>query len=64
MDLENNEETKYKIVGEDEADIQSNLISYSSPIARALIGKSEGDSVPVRTPKGVIDYEILSVEYK
>ena len=63
VDLENNEETKYKIVGEDEADIQSNLISYSSPIARALIGKSEGEDIIFQAPGGQREYEIISVEY-
>ena len=63
VDLENDEETKYKIVGEDEADIQSNLISYSSPIARALIGKSEGEDIIFQAPGGQREYEIISVEY-
>jgi len=63
VDLENNEKIKYKIVGEDEADIQSNLISFSSPIARALIGKSEGDDIIFQAPGGQREYEIISVEY-
>lgn len=53
----------YKIVGEDEADIEANKISVTSPVARALIGKYEGDSVEVRTPEGVSVYEIVEVEY-
>ena len=63
VDLENDEETKYKIVGEDEADIQSNLISYTSPIARALIGKSEGEDIIFQAPGGQREYEIILVEY-
>ncbi|EKD55344.1 MAG: hypothetical protein ACD_60C00014G0018 [uncultured bacterium] len=53
----------YKIVGDDEADINDNKISISSPIARALIGKYEGDLVEVRTPEGVTEYEIIEVAY-
>lgn len=56
-------EVSYKIVGDDEADINVNKISVSSPIARALIGKYEGDTVEVRTPDGAMEYEILEVEY-
>lgn len=56
-------EVTYKIVGDDEADINANKISVSSPIARALIGKHEGDNVEVRTPDGTIEYEIIEVEY-
>jgi len=61
---ETDQEFTYQIVGDYDADMENGLISMSTPIARALIGKSEGDSVPVRTPKGKIDYEILNVEYK
>ncbi len=53
----------YKIVGEDEADIKNNMISVSSPIARALIGKEEGDLVTVQAPGGETEYEILEVRY-
>lgn len=53
----------YHIVGEDEADINQNRISISSPIARALIGKYEGETVSVRTPQGEANYEIVQVEY-
>lgn len=56
-------ETKYQIVGEDEADIKVNKISYSSPIGRALIGKELDDTVAVNTPGGVVEYEIINVEY-
>ena len=53
----------YQIVGEDEADINQQRISVTSPVARALIGKYEGDNVEVKTPDGVISYEIIAVEY-
>ena len=56
-------EVIYKIVGDDEADIKHHKIAISAPIARALIGKEEGDEVEVETPKGSILYEILKVEY-
>ena len=55
---------KFKIVGDDEADIEQNLISYKSPVARALIGKTKGDFVTVTTPKGEKSYEITKVIYK
>ena len=57
------EEKTYQIVGEPEADIEANLLNLKSPLARALIGKEEGDSVEVRTPGGGKSYEILSVKY-
>ena len=60
---ENGEKVTYQIVGEDEADIKQNRISVSSPVARALIGKEEGDIASVQTPGGIVEYEILSVEY-
>jgi transcription elongation factor GreA len=53
----------YQLVGDDEADIKQGLLSVSSPIARALIGKSEGDVVDVTTPGGTRSYEIMSVRY-
>lgn len=56
-------EVTYQIVGQDEANIKNGLLSITSPIARALIGKSEGDEVTVTTPSGKVDYEILSVRY-
>lgn len=62
-ELESGDKVKYQIVGTDEADIKHAKISFSSPIARALIGKSEGDVVEVQAPGGVREYEILKVEY-
>ena len=62
-DEDDGSEIRYRIVGEDEADIKQGLISVSSPIARALIGREEGDLVEVKTPGGVRSYEILEVEY-
>lgn len=62
-DGDSGDELKYQIVGEDEADSKNGLISFNSPIARALIGKSEGDVVGVATPKGMRELEILKVEY-
>jgi transcription elongation factor GreA len=53
----------YQIVGDDEADIDHGLVSISSPIARALIGKSEGDVASVQAPSGAREYEIISVKY-
>ena len=64
LDLNTNEEKTYQLVGVDEADLKHGKISVTSPVARALIGKEEGDSVEVRTPGGVRSYEILSVSYK
>ncbi|AKM00900.1 MULTISPECIES: transcription elongation factor GreA [Burkholderia cepacia complex] len=62
-DLESGDTVKYQIVGDDEADIDHGLISVSSPIARALIGKTEGDVAAVQAPSGVREYEIISVSY-
>ena len=64
LELDNDEEFTYQIVGDDEADIKSNLISISSPIARALIGKQEGDDVFLQTPGGKREFEILEVRYE
>ncbi|MGR2740702.1 transcription elongation factor GreA [Billgrantia sp. Q4P2] len=64
INLGNDEEVSYQIVGEDEADIKSGKISVTSPIARALIGKEEGDVVVVATPGGEVEYEISSVEHR
>jgi transcription elongation factor GreA len=64
LELDNDQEFTYQIVGEDEADIKSNLISVSSPIARALIGKQEGDDVFLQTPGGAREFEILEVRYE
>jgi transcription elongation factor GreA len=58
------EEMKYRIVGELEADLKQNKISVTSPIARALIGKSEGDTVKVRSPGGEREVEIVAVEFE
>lgn len=63
MNLEDEKEVTYQIVGEEEADINEALISINSPIARALIGKEEGDVVDVNAPSGNIEYEILEVKY-
>jgi transcription elongation factor GreA len=63
VDEETDEELRYQIVGDDEADVKQGRIAINSPIARALIGKSVGDSVEVVTPKGSKDYEILKVEF-
>ena len=63
LNLETDASVTYRIVGEDEADVKQNLISIGSPIARALIGKEEGDVVIVRAPGGDIEYEIDKVRY-
>ncbi|TAJ52905.1 MAG: transcription elongation factor GreA [Nevskiaceae bacterium] len=63
VDSDSGEELRYQIVGEDEADIKQNLISVNSPIARALIGKLEGDAVGVATPRGTRELEIVAVHY-
>jgi transcription elongation factor GreA len=62
MDTE--EEKTYQIVGDDEADFKAGKISVNSPIARGLIGKSEGDEVRIETPSGVVEYEIMKVIYE
>lgn len=62
-DLESGERVTYQIVGDVEADIRSNLISVSSPVARALIGKGEGDVVAVKAPAGIREFEVLNVSY-
>ena len=61
--IETGESVTYKIVGEDEADIKSGLVSYSSPVARAIIGKMIDDIVVVKAPKGETEYEIIDVSY-
>jgi transcription elongation factor GreA len=63
FDEETEEEKRYQIVGEAEADVKDGRISVSSPIARALIGKKVGDTVEVKTPKGGKSYEILTVAF-
>ncbi|MFN3397680.1 MAG: transcription elongation factor GreA [Sulfurimicrobium sp.] len=62
-DLESGDKVTYQIVGDDEADIKQGKISISSPIARALIGKSAGDVAEVQAPGGIREYEILDVKY-
>ena len=62
-DLDAGDTSTYQIVGDDEADIKSGKISISSPIARALIGKSEGDVAEVVAPSGIRSYEVLNVQY-
>ncbi|SFQ85942.1 transcription elongation factor GreA [Halopseudomonas formosensis] len=61
--VETDEEVTYRIVGEDEAEIKEGKISVTSPIARAMIGKEEGEIVVVRTPSGVVEYEIVEVQH-
>ena len=63
LNVETDASVSYTIVGDDEADVKSNKISYQSPIARALIGKEIGDMVVVRTPGGEVEYEIDEVVY-
>ncbi len=63
LNVDTDEQVRYQICGEDEADIKAGRLSVSSPIARALIGKSEGDVVAIRVPSGTVEYEIEEVEY-
>lgn len=63
VNIDTEEEMRYQIVGDDEADIKAGKVSVSSPIARAVIGKQEGDEVQVQTPAGLVGYEISQVEY-
>ncbi len=63
LHMQDDTETTYQIVGEDEADIKCNKISYTSPIGRALIGKQLDDVVEVSTPGGMVEYEIMAVDY-
>ncbi len=63
LDNETEQEVIYKIVGEHEADVKKGCLSITSPIARALIGKEEGDEVKISTPGGIREYEILSVQH-
>ncbi|WP_172675015.1 transcription elongation factor GreA [Stenotrophomonas pictorum] len=62
-DVETDEEKRYQIVGDLEADIKRGLIAISSPVARAMIGKNEGDSIVIDAPAGQREYEIVNVEY-
>ena len=63
LDIADDSEKRYRIVGEDEADIKEQKISVMSPLARAMVGKSEGDAIVVQTPNGEHEYEIERVEY-
>jgi transcription elongation factor GreA len=63
MNVDTDERVTYQIVGEDEADLKENKISVTSPIARALVGKSAGDDAVVRAPGGEITYEVVKVKY-
>ncbi len=63
VDEDTDEEKTYQIVGEPEADIANGKLNIASPLARALIGKDEGDSIDVRTPGGEKSYEVLSIDY-
>jgi transcription elongation factor GreA len=63
LELDNDEEHTFQIVGDDEADTKNGMISVSSPIARALIGKLEGDVASVAAPGGIREFEILEVRY-
>lgn len=64
MNLDNDEQMTYRIVGDDEADFKQNLISVNSPIARGLIGKEQGDVVVINTPGGMVEFEIISVVHR
>ena len=63
-DEDSGDMVKYQIVGEDEADLKQGLINISSPIARALIGKEEGDTAEVQAPGGIRRYEVVAVSYQ
>ncbi len=64
LDLELDKQSTYKIVGEDEADINQGLISFTSPIARAIIGRNEGDEISFSAPGGEKHYEVVEVRYE
>ncbi|POB13054.1 transcription elongation factor GreA [Halobacteriovorax sp. DA5] len=64
LNIETDESQTIKIVGESESDMKKGLISYNSPLGKALIGKEEGDEVVVRAPKGDIEYEVENIEFK
>lgn len=63
INVATDEKMTYKIVGDDEADIKQSMISVNSPIARAMIGKNEGDIVVVQTPSGEVEYEVSKINY-
>ena len=64
LNLDTDDEVTYQIVGSEEADVENGLISYDAPLARAMMGKEEGDEMNVKTPKGERKFEVLSIEYK
>ncbi len=64
LNIDTDEEVTYQIVGDDEADIKNNRISVNSPIARGLIGKEVDSEVEIKTPAGLVEFEIVSVEHK
>ncbi len=64
VDTNTDKETIYQIVGIDETNVDKGMISISSPVAKSLLGKFEGDVVSVKAPGGIISYEILQIEYK
>ena len=64
INLENNTRVKYKIVGEDEAELKEGKISVMSPLARSIIGKEKGDIIELKTPENVTGYEIKEVKYE
>lgn len=64
LDVDKDIDVVYQIVGEDEADLKNGKISYLSPLGKAMIGKEEGDSVIVKAPKGDVEYEVKSIQYK
>lgn len=64
QDLENDEQVKYQIVGEDESDVKMGKVSVYSPIARSLIGKKKGDIIEFRSPKGEKEFEVLNFYFK
>lgn len=64
LDVDSEEELVYRLVGENESDVKAGKISIAAPLARAMLGKAEGDEVVVRLPKGDREFEVLKVEYK
>jgi len=64
LNIDTDEEVQYQIVGDDEADIKNNRISVNSPIARGLIGKEVDSEIEIKTPGGVVEYEIIAVDHK
>ena len=64
LNVDTDESVTYQVVGDFEADIKQGLVSYKSPLGKALIGKEEGDTIIVKAPKGDVEYEVEAVEYK